>query len=142
MDKRTEVEVSEEFFKEYDLLINQEDTLFEALTSIFRYGDEKYPSMLEFLFYNTAAARNDRNQLIFAEVWSGKSEYVVKEKLYYVQFIKSDRYSYLVYNTNENEYFTENTSIEGGNFKMKFTEKEIKNINPAFFNKDFLLEVE
>ncbi|EED2489961.1 DUF1642 domain-containing protein [Listeria seeligeri] len=74
---------------------------------------------------------NADNQVLFARAWSGKYE-VEDEPLYYVRFISDNRSSYLNLQKNRGRLWVSDY-LESDEFKAKFTEKEIKNMNENYW---------
>ncbi|EKM3298222.1 DUF1642 domain-containing protein [Listeria monocytogenes] len=74
---------------------------------------------------------NADNQVLFARAWSGKYE-VEDEPLYYVRFISDNRGSYLNLQKNRGRLWVSDY-LESDEFKTKFTEKEIKNMNENYW---------
>lgn len=74
---------------------------------------------------------NAENQVLFARAWSGKYE-VEDEPLYYVRFISDNRGSYLNLQKNRGRLWVSDY-LESDEFKTKFIEKEIKNMNENYW---------
>ncbi|KGL40502.1 hypothetical protein EP56_12575, partial [Listeriaceae bacterium FSL A5-0209] len=74
---------------------------------------------------------------LFARAWL--DGYTVEELLYYVKFIERDEDSYL--NKSGDRYFiASNDKNGGGNYRVTFTESEIKSIDERYW--EFAVPVE
>ncbi|MBC6123114.1 DUF1642 domain-containing protein [Listeria seeligeri] len=71
------------------------------------------------------------NQELFARAWMDGYE-VEDEPLYYVRFISDNRSSYLNLQKNRGRLWVSDY-LESDEFKAKFTEKEIKNMNENYW---------
>lgn len=133
------IEVTKKVASEFLEIKKQKSTLFGALNLIYESGAEECPNLLEFLFYDTPE-RNDINQTLFGELWTGKAEYVVKEPLYHIllPFRPLDEdypkgAMYIGYDAN-GAFSTSYTKPHvTWNWKSQFTEEEIKTIDERYW---------
>lgn len=123
-----QIEVSREFLEEFEIFKGKKHRLSHVFWEV-ENNEDWYPKIFNYLFFNTTLGEDNVNQLEFAEVWAGKAEYVVKEQLYYVNL------PYV-------GYLSKQGVTAYKNHAKVFTEQEIKDINPAYLNDEFLVKVE
>lgn len=126
-----QVEVSREFLEEYNALVELHTTSYYALSRV-EYNPRHYPKVHERMFDSICDRESNKRLSEFAEAWCNDIEYVVKEKLYYVRLPKL---GYM----RKSELYPLTSHVEDAS---KYSELEIKAIDPAFWNPAFLVEVE
>lgn len=129
------IEVTKEFLKAYNNLKTEAESFFDAINLIM--NEAPYYD----IYVNLEGSRDSTDkQNDFIDVWNGDAEYIVKEQLYYVQLINSeDGYLNKEIDTGELYLYTNKKKSFS---KNRFAEKEIKEINLAYWNKAFLIKVE
>lgn len=86
--------------------------------------------------YDTSDRESRKSWLGKVEVWVSESDLALVKlpvvPLYYVVFLPDDEFSYLKYNTIDRTAFV-SEKIERDEFKTKFTEEEIKNMDERYW---------